>query len=346
MDQARRDLLVARVISGRTLLRLRGQRYQLCLPSRRDRYYAQEVYAEGLAEGLEVGLWDEGGVLDFLHDRGFWSERDGQALTLLPKDIEKLKVGIYECRFKSEEREKTRQALALARRELEALLARRHGHDDKTCHGHAALMRARYLVGCGLKTWGGKRVFRHEGFWADRGGLLEEAVEAAARARADDAELREVSRTDPWRGVWAARRAEAGVFGKPACDLTEEQRSVVGWSLLYDGARERPECPPDDVLTDDDAFDGWLIKRRQERGGAEASDLIKNEKVRNSQEVFVFADTPEDARRVDALNDSGARAQKKVRLAALRKHGRIAEQDMPDTKARLAMTANAGRAGG
>jgi hypothetical protein len=75
-----------------------------------------------------------------------------------------------------------------------------------------------------------------------------------------------VARTDPWRGVWAARRAEAGVFGKPACDLTDEQRSVVGWSLLYDGARECPDCPPDDVLTDDDAFDGWLIKRRQRAG--------------------------------------------------------------------------------
>jgi hypothetical protein len=335
VDPIQRETLVSRIISGRTPIRLRGRRYLVAPPGRRDRAYGHEVYREELEKGLQEGLWDEEGLKLFLVQRGLWTESDEKALGAAPRDVETLKVNLFEARFRSEERAKVRKALGKVRSELGRLLAKRHSHDDKGAEYHATLMRVRYWVGCGLRTWSGKRVFRHEGFWQDTDGLLDEAVGAVALARPDDSELRDLARTDPWRGLWNARRAEASLFGVPAVDLTDEQRGLVSWSLLYDGARECPDCPPDDVFNDDDEFDGWLIKRKREGGKESADELIKNEKIRNSQSVFVVADTMEDAKRVDRLNDPAARQMKRDRLNLIRSKGEVSELEMPDTRVRL-----------
>jgi hypothetical protein len=340
VDYARRELIVNRVLSGRVLLRARGRRFFWCQPKRPTRYLAQVVYEKAFEEAKRIGLYpQEGGVEEFLLTRGLWTEEDGRRLTVFPNDIERLKEALYEARLKSDTLRELRGHLVKARSQWEALLSRRHAHDGLTCHGYASLTRGRYLVGAGLRTLSGKRVFRHGGFWKDRSGLLEEAVSAYAAAKLPDDALRGVARTDPWRGVWQAGKHEGGVFGLAAADLTDEQRALAGWSALYDSVREHPECPPEDVLSDNDMLDGWLsLQRKKARDGAlrkDAEKMITNEKVRNAKEVFLVAETPADARRVETLNDKGAKAVKKQKLDYLARKGTVNDLDMPDTVAEI-----------
>ncbi len=342
MDSER---IVARIISGLLVLRLQGRRFILSNPTRLQRYFAQEVYAESFASAAEEDLFQtDDEVVAFLASRSLWSDDDERKLVGLPKDIEKMKEGMFEHRLQSNKVQSVRGHLRAARTQWGELYTRRHAHDALTCNGHAALARGRYLVGCGLRTESGKKVFQHEDFWKDQSGLLEAAVNGFAASRLSEDTLREIARTDPWRGIWAAKKSEASVFGKSVVDLTDEQRSLTNWSVLYDSIRSHSECPPEDVIEDDDMLDGWLSiqRKKSEKNTAQkgAEDTIKNSKIKNSQEIFLMADTPKDAQRINDLNDAVAKRTKAQRLRHLKEKGQVDEWNMPDTKLNNVMGLN------
>lgn len=341
-----RELLVARVVSGSLRLKARNHREDavtVCArqPTREQRYLAQEVYQEALVEAEEAGLFDEETLLGFLVTKGFWDEKKEEALLGLPKDIEKLKVGVFKLNLQSRECEVARSGLNAARDRLAELHRQRHAYDHLSQEGAAGQARARYLLGASLYWPDGGPVFTGETFWDCRSELLDSALHAFIEARLEEAEFRELARTDPWRGVWACKRSGGQLFETPVVDLTEEQRTLIAWSLLYDSVYEHPDCPQEEVLNDDDALDGFLIDQRLQRESARAQrageSLLSNDKIRKAQEVFLVADTGKDARKISAFNDPVAEATRKQRLAAVRRFGVVHEADMPDTKQKLSM---------
>jgi hypothetical protein len=340
VDPAERELLVARVASGTVRLRLPGGPLVLRAPTRDQRYRAAEVYRENLLAADLVGLFDRDDVLDYMLAQGLWDEEREKLFEFLPKEIEEKKVGLYQAVFKANERKALREALAIAKAKYAEVAAGRAAFDHVTAAGAAAMAKARYLLAARLYTPGGRPVFPD----ADDGdvdpALLDEATAAYGEARVDDAAFRELARTDPWRSTWAAHRAERTVFGVPPVDYTDEQKALVVWSTTYDGVYQHPECPADEVIEDDDLFDGWMIlqqRARADRHKAGVGDDQVSEKVRNSDEVYLVAETPEDARRVHDKNDQFGKAMFRRRMSHLKAKGVVNELDMPDTAQRLRM---------
>jgi hypothetical protein len=342
VDQAARELLVARVVSGtvRLVVHHGGRDLRLVVrqPTRDDRYAAAEVYAEALREAELQGLYSEDAVVSLLLAEGLWDEDRQRLLDALPKEIEEFKVQLFKSPFKANERKSVRAALRVARAKLAELSAERHAYDHLTCHGAAAVARARFLLAAGLYR-DDRRVFPDgDAFWAAESGLLDAAMAAHAACRPAEADFRLAARTEPWRSTWAVHKAEGSAFGVPACDYTDEQRALAGWSSLYDSVYQHPECPADEVVQDDDLMDGWLIDQRRQR----EQRVLSREGDRVGQdaaEVFVPADTAEDARKVMGMNDAVGRALQRQRFDLLRRKGQVAEQDMPDSRRRLRMEA-------
>jgi hypothetical protein len=204
----------------------------------------------------------------------------------------------------------------------------------------------RYLVGKSLMHEDGKSVWEGEEFWKNTDPLLEEATSAFIENKISEKDFREIARTDPWRSIWSCRKTEGSLFGVPTVDLTDEQRSIIIWSTLYDNIYDHPNCPLEEVVKDDDMIDGWLILQRRERekkqGKVQVEDFINNDKIRNSGEVFIVAQTKEDAKKIDSLNDDQAKITRKQRLKYLNEKGHVDESQMPDTKMQLQMQANRG----
>lgn len=348
MDQQLRDLLVARACAGCVRVTIRDKPYLIRQPSREDRYRAEEAYAEARERAQNEGLLDGQSLLDFLHARGVWSLRDEQVE--LPKaraNLEKLKADLYESRAHTGRRDLARRAIRVTKGYLAGLLARRHGHDHHACAGVAAAARARYLIGAGLYHDGGPKVWNGDAFWHDPTPLLDAAVEAYARARLDEAQVRELARTEPWRGVWGGGRDAVAVFGEPACNLTEEQKGLLVWSKLYDSIREHPEAPADHVYEDDDMLDGWLIVQNRKRAGAgvKPEDVIKNKKILDSGEVYVNTNPHDgaavaDPEVVESFNDAKAASLKKKRLAFVAQQGTVQEAQFPDVMEKLQVEYN------
>lgn len=352
MEFTERELHVARILSGMTRLRLwdNGQErlFILRTPTPSERYMAIEAATQAVAEAEMEGLWTEAELLTFLRDNGLWTEEKQKMFDQVEKDIDTLKVKLYQMAFRSAELLVGRRMLLTAKNKHNELYAERHFYDHMTAEGQAPLARMRYMVGRCLLREDGSQVWKNDEFMRSEELLLDEAVNAFGRSRAGETTLRELARTEPWRSIWSCRHSEGTVFGKPAAELSDEQRHLTVWSRVYDNAYEDSECPPDSVVNDDDMFDGWLIIKRREREKAmktKRNDSGMNEKIANSGEVFIINAMPEqettsmtaeEIAAVNDLNDEQAAAVKARRLAFLKqKGGTVLEAEMPDSKEKI-----------
>ena len=300
---------------------------------------ASELYHDVLRESELGGLYSEEELLQFLVDNDFWDQKRQSDLEIIPKQIEDSKVALFSSSFKSNERAVIRKALGLAKAEFVKLTNERHQYDYLSCSGAAGIAQTRYLVGIGLHTLDGRPVFNDISFWGSSSSILDDVMSAYSSTRIDESHYRELARTEPWRSFWNAAKVEHCLFGTPPVDWTDDQKTLVNWSMLYDNVYNHPDCPGDKVIEDDDLLDGWLIvqRRNREKGMNEldGEKLLKNEKIRNSQEVFLIAETQSDADKVINLNGDVGKALMKSRLAQVAKKGTVTELEMPDTAARL-----------
>lgn len=335
LGPAERELLISRICSGSVRIAVRGKPILYRLASRDKRYEASELYQEVFLDSEIEGLYSDGELLEFLVDNSLWDADREKLLNCLPKEIDQFKHSLYKATYRSKERRTIRKALERAREHLGKLTAERHAYDHLSCSGAAAVAKSRFLVAHSLFYPDGRPVFTRGSFWELDDIVVGEAMEQIAHKRLGDVVFRELARTEPWRSTWACRSAEKSTFGIPPVDYTEEQRSLTGWSSLYENVTQHPECPNEEVIADDDLLDGWLIEQRKSRGGNGPS-----EKLPDAHEVYLMADTEEDARKVDDLNDRRGSLVKKQRMQYLLNSGVVKELDMPDQKQRIQMELN------
>lgn len=344
MDNSIKELYISRIISGFFRCKIDEQVYLIKQPDRHVRHIAQEIYIETLRDAELEGLYNDEELKTFLYDNNIWSEQKEDDLKKIQEDIEEYKVKLYQAAFKSEERKMLRNLLRMAKEKFYELANLKTSYNHLSCSGTASMMKMRYLVGKSLTYEDGTKVWRNEDFWKNTEPLLEDVTTLYIDSRISDENFREIARTEPWRSTWACKKCEREVFGVPAVDLTDEQKSLVIWSSMYDSIYEHPNCPQQEIIDDNDMIDGWLILQRRERNKNQAKlqveDLISNEKIKNSGEVFVIGQSREDREKIDSLNDEGAKIIKKQRIKSVQEKGFIDESQMPDTKMDIQMQAN------
>ncbi len=337
MNQQQREFYIARICSGSVRVRLNDKTYVVKKPTPQQLYIGHEVYADYIERGKELGLYDDTELLGFLMSHGFWDAKKHTTLETLPKEIDQFKLALFKSQFKSKEKQTIRKALGIARATQADLSEQRGQYDFLSCSGVAALARSKFLIGSA--TYLGKTNVFRERFWEQDSERLEEVMSGYARSRIPETAFRELARNDPWRSIWTTYKVESSLFGIPAIDYTEDQRSLVCWSVFYDNIYAHPNCPTDEVINDDDVLDGWAIEQKRIRDAAMnaniGDNIVQNDKIRNSQEIYLIAQTPEDAKKIDGLNDEMGSIIKKQRFNALEKAGELHELQMPDTAKRL-----------
>lgn len=336
-------MLVNRVLAGFLLITTITPHVLACGVSRKDKYFADVLYKNVFEQCQLSGLWNEEDLLSFLIENEIWDVDKQKRFDEIPKEIEDLKVELYNCYFKSLDKEKIRKKIKTLRSEYEKLYSFRYNYFHLTCDGVALLAKSRYLIGCGLRDENGKKILIKD-WWNKPNDVLEHCVAYITSHKISDDQLRELARTEPWRSHWNGRKA-GRLFNKT---LTDDQLSLVTWTSVYDNIYQSQDCPPQSVIDDDDCLDGWMIIQRRKRGENETKnqvdELVKNPKIRSSQEIFIVAQTPEDAAKVDSLNDTTGAIVKAQRFAKLNKHGRLHELELPDVEKELHMEFNKGMA--
>ena len=340
MTDQEREHFVARVISGLIPIRLHHdgaeRTYFLRRPEPLDNLLAEETWVDRKREAADDAVMTAAEALQTLRDQGLWDQQNDKDLAQLEKDTETLKVAVFQMFMRPNAREGARAKLLAARRGRLELLNRKHHLDSMTQEGLADAARTRFLVSRLLLRQDGTREWPNDTLLHEDSLLLDQAVRAYLQSRPAEAVFREVARREPWRSVWSARKSEGSVFGVPAAHLTEEQRTLCGWSSLYESVDGHPEKPVAAVIEDDDALDGWMIvQQRKQKEEVKPESLPLNEKIAGCGEVFLFAENEEEAKGIEGMNDPTAARVKAMRNAQIFKQGLVQEAEMPDSKVKI-----------
>jgi hypothetical protein len=341
---------LARILAGEFILDLDNDIIIINNASRAERYRAQTVYETMYKNAVTSGFFTDDSLKGFLDAHGFWTTKDQNTLDDLYKDMEKLKVGLYESLGDANLSVQIRQNLATLKSKIVEFLNRKHAYDHLGCAGYANLCRNRYLFAKCVASANHDPVHVE-----DVACTIDKILEKVFACKLNESQLRTIALSDSWQTIWnASDHSAQDIFGVVAADLTDEQKSLVSLSKFYDSIKEHPDCPPDAIIRDDDILDGWIILQRRKRDKESLNDKIEkqiqNSKSRNADTIFIPVDSnqvlnrethnqtkEERIKKVASLNDPLSQAQKRARMQKIRQEGIVDEMDMPDTKRELDM---------
>ena len=299
MEFYEREFLVSRIVAGYLLYKVNDNLTLRINPMTKDQNYRAQLefkaaYDEALVERIMCPI----GTKEMLEEHKIWTEEEKKELKEIQKEIEDLKVDVYQSYFKSVGREIARQLLKKKRARQEELFALEHSYDFANTVGIATFARWTWIIE-NTTTYEDGTPYD----WKDV--TVQDVLAYWKQNMLSEGKLREIASSEPWRGIWSAGKKEGSIFGRCSSELTVEQRILIGWSMMYDSIGDSPEAPPDRIVEDNDALDGWLLvqsrKRKQAKEKSMAEELMG--KHPEAKDVFIKADSDEDKHMIEGLND-------------------------------------------
>lgn len=346
MNKGDAEYHVSRIVAGTQRVKIKDVSNESIVilvktPSTYHKYLASELYRECLSEAYNEELYSKDELDDFLIDNNLWSVFEDELIDKHEKEVENLKVQMYENVFNEKAVEKGRKYLVLNKEELNRLLTKKNTFFHLSAEGYAEIEKSKFLLAMSLYYPNGKQFINEDDYWQLPEFVTEQAINSCNLNRLTEKEYRWLCRNDPWRTIWLARKSEHQVFGIPTVDLNDEQKTMLIWSSIYDNISEHPESPNDDIIGDDDLLDGWMIIQRRKRENSvnknQVDSIIKNDKIRNSGEIFVPVNSRKAMQKINSMNDAQAQVSKRVRMNHLSKHGIVNEMNMPDSEQEIRM---------
>ena len=119
--------------------------------------------------------------------------------------------------------------------------------------------------------------------------------------------------------------------------MTDWQRALVSWSMLYDSIYENPDCPSDEVIRDDRLLDAWMEDQHEKKARERGQNSMETNKHKN---VGVLVDSPDDARKVYKLNDTSTQNKLRQREKYIQEKGHAKLAELPDVAQELRLEKN------
>ena len=343
MESFERDFFISRIRCGYLRLKLDGVVYIFTPPSKDVAYESNEVYKEYYEQCLDDGVFSDDDTYKLLTDFNLWNDAETERLKKkIPEYLENVKIEMWRSFHKPTEVERMRLYLNRAKEELVTLFERRHQFDYMSCHGAALFARWQFIVQNCVKINGESPDWDNVNVSSLLSLINEESIE--------EGQIRELARSEPWSSIWSVNRKNNNLFGIPSCDFTEDQKRIVCWSMLFDSVNETEEPPSEELIADDDCFDGWLINKRREQKRESDRDLVEGRLGKNAgaDEIYIPVQSQnnndEDALRAETvLSMNGEYAKQIIRSrtnAVKGASGPLQEHDLPDVKLKVGMMAN------
>jgi hypothetical protein len=337
VDEGRLAFLTHQTVSGIRFFKIGEHRYKLIAPSKEILLLAEHIYQETLSSLRFDNLINKEKASRILVGMDIWRPQDDDALKTLEKHLEDRKVDLYQALYDSERQDRMRRAIKTIKSGLNKSLAKKHSLDYMTVEYHASVVKQKFITALCLRDEADKPIYTEKTFWNEDSSILESVISRLDRDIITIEEFRELARNDPWRTIW--NLSKESCLGVPSSEFTNDQKTLVTFAKMYDNAYQSMDCPPDEVLEDDDMFDGWMIDQRRQREKDQkqkTADKINNIPDK-AQEVFLTAPTREDADRIYAMNDQDATMKIKQRQAMIEKtDGSLVDaKNLPDTQMEL-----------
>lgn len=342
MDEDRYlSLVLSRILSGSYIFVYGDTQYILRYPTTNIKYIA-DIFAQEEYEKTRFNSWIQKEDIEyFLIDNGLWTRDANTMLSSLEKQIEDYKVELYQNSLNPVRIKQLRQKLNGVKKNYNKLFNRKHCLDHVTLDGYIDNLRDQYLLVNSIYDINNTLVFKD--IYSADAELLSSLSNYIAQNTISIETFRKLARSHKWKNYWICNKDN--LFNKPSTELTEEQQTLILMTRMYDNAYEHPECPSDNIIEDDDMFDGWLIYQRRESDRNKEKNrtekMLKDKKLGNAKEIFLVANSKEEAEAIYNLNNNSSRNVINERnKVILNSKDHVKESDLPDVQRELSIKMN------
>ena len=332
MTDIEKENAIVRIMSGEYIIHVYGSVYIIKNPSRSLRYQAQEFLNRFIEKNRYAGFLTNEEVLSILYDNGLWSKTQDLKFDKLSELIDDTKIALYKSYLQPDKQIQIRTQLNIFRKQYNEMAQRRHSYDLLMLEGYAQVVKQQFLIQRTIYDTSGRLLDIGEDY-----DFLETAVASLSQSKSTISEFRELARTEPWRSIWGA--GKENVFGSAAVDLTEEQRTLIVFSNMYDNVYGHHESPDDIIINDDDMLDGWMIEQRRKREQDKKTKLVDtsiSDIHQGSQEVFIPVKDRKTAQEIMDLNSLEGKMIQQQREAAIKSAGKLKDSQLPDKQMEIA----------
>lgn len=326
MTEQEIELYIYRIILGKFDFVYKKKKYFFRSPTIVEKKNALNIYYRIISSEKYEDWLRDSGVDGLLIYTNCWNPETPRIIKQLDKELEKAKIALYLNRMHMGMRAKSKESIDKIRKRQDRIMQYKYSLQSNTIEYYANTIKNEYLM-CKCLTHKGKPVFTFN--YKSRPSYYQDLANQCFESKPSIEQLKKIARSSIWRPYWTT--GKASVFGKSAVDLSDEQRSLINFSSMYDSVMEHPESPEEFVLEDDDMLDGWFYHQR---------DKAKKEKMQSdvssrhphANEVFMMANNQQDYDLINSMNDMEAQSIIKSRLNAVKKAGKVDDLDLPDIK--------------
>ena len=346
MEQYEKERLVAKLLSGSTFFKIGRSRYKIINPNPDQILLSEEIAYEAVLEASFKQLLTDQEAADYLHNKGIWTYENEEAFKESEKTIDDMKVELFETVFDKKAADSIRRKLAGIRKAMNDGLAKKYSIAPMTLEWYRKSVKDQFLAAVCTYDMEGNRIYTENSYFNSDSHIMERAYAARQVDGIDQTQMRELARTDPWRSYWLV--SKQNVFGNPSANffgprneeavvipsshLNQYQRAMVSVCKMYDNAQQHPDCPDENVINDDDCFDGWMIYESRKREKEQKKKRIDALADKEGDELFIMANNVNEAKEIFDVNDKGENLRLGQRIKQIRRQGEVKEADLLDVK--------------
>lgn len=342
MDDAGLELLLHRILHGSLIFYYKQEKYELKSITSSIRYEADLLFRKIIAEEKYNDWIREESVNSYLINLGLWNQDTVKLIDQLEKRIDNLKVELFESFMNTTGQKRIRNGLNSARNQLDRIRNIKSEFAANTLEGYASSIKYEYII-CHSLYKNNRRIFDfenkdHNSIALDQfNGLVAEINKYSISV----ANFKQLARSYLWKSYWNAHNHNS-VFPGSISEWTDDQRSLVSFSQMYDSIYEHPECPDEKVIDDDDMLDGWMISQKRKIAKSKKQTTIDsmNPNLKKANEVFLFGQKPEEIEEILSLNDKEAMGRMREKIQYINTHGSAEDGSLPDNRRQIITEAN------
>lgn len=337
MIRSDNDKLLSRIIAGFLYVEYDNKLYILKQPSSSIKYKADLLYDKIYQDNLYSDwllLQDTEFVLE---ENGIWKLQNNEVLKQIGDRLDNLKVELYQNYIQPQKRKEIKKQISSMNMQRDRILTTKHSLDQYTLEAYAGRIRNEYII-MNTLYHKNKKVFKDKN---QRNSFLLNGIASKISASLPSlSDIRTLARSDLWKSYWSAANKEK-IFDGSVFSWTDEQRALVNLSRMFDSVHDHPECPPDNIIEDEDALDGWMIfqkrKNEQTKSKQKTDSMLTSPKMKKASEVFIMSNSPEEAKEIINNNNPLGIHRMKEKFSAIKESDEqgVSEAQLPDVQREL-----------
>ena len=305
------EFLLSRIFVGSLFFYFKNDLYELRYATNDIKYHANLIYSNILNEERFNDWIREEDITLHMINAGLWTFQTDSMIKNLETKIEDLKVDLFKASLSIDQQKPIRKALNTNRQNLNNILLKKQEFLTHTLEGYALSIKNEFLI-CNTLYKNNKKIFDSNTNDFKSYSYFNDIVNEINKYNITLEEFKKTARSNIWRSYWGANKNN--VFAVQVVDWTDDQRTLVNISRMYDNIYENPDCPSDTVINDDDMLDGWMImqRRKSEKDKKTKTFDDLNPHVKNANEVFVMSQGKNSYEDIVSMNstESASKQQK------------------------------------